>query len=295
MGNVPSEPKQVIPGVVPADRTYRTEKSLTAQKYNHVRALVVGIGYDKTPYKLSGTRNDADAMVNYLIGRFPENLTLIHLNDGPNGLPPTKKNLERAMQFLCSSAPLEAFGSDHVYLPIIESTLLVIYYSGHGSQVRDFNGDESDRLDESLCLLSDDGTQIDNLVDDDINGKYRNMIPSLADVVTIFDCCHSGSSLDLKYQLQGNTFVNVGAKYSPTPYPIYYFGGTIDSLCSYEKNGRGYFTQVLINILNKYKNMNVQTLQLMVKSELAKLVSPNLQSVTFQSGQLISSQQQFPL
>jgi hypothetical protein len=297
MGNAPSEFKQVLSGVTPADKTYRANASLTAKQYSAVRALVIGIGYDKTDYKLAGTRNDAKAVTDYLTRRFPDNLTLLQLNDAkdtPVDRLPTKKNLGQAMRFLCSSAPLDSYGSgDHPALG--ENILLIVYYSGHGSQIDDYGFDERDGADETLCFLSDNCRDIDHLVDDEINDHYRNMIPSSADVVTIFDCCHSGSSLDLKYTLKGNMFVNDGAQYTPTPYPVYYIGGTIDSLCSYEKNGRGYLTQVLIGILTKYKNLTIQTLSLMVKAELAKLISPSLQTVTFGSGQQISSQQQFPL
>lgn len=294
MGNAPSIKNPTLSGVAPADKTYRTERNIVAKKYSAVRALVIGIGYDKTPYKLAGTRNDAEAMANYLSTRFGEILTLVKLNDGGSEIPPTKLNVEQAMKFICSSASLDNYGNTAKYSTIKDNTLLVIYYSGHGSQVKDLNFDENDGKDETLCLLTDRGG-IDNLIDDEINYKYRNMIPVSSDLVVIFDCCHSGSSLDLKYVLKGNTFINAGAKYSETPYPVYYIGGTLDGLCAYEKNGRGYLTQVLISILNKYKNLSLHNISVMLQVELAKLVSPGLQSVTIQSGQLISSQQQFPL
>lgn len=297
MGNVTSEVKPIYTGVAPADRTYRANSDIHAKQYTNVRAVVIGIGYDKTSYKLSGTRNDAEAMANFLTQRFPDNLTLLKLNDAPgasiNTLP-TKKNLDLAMRFLCSSAPVEDYGKED-YAPLRESTLLILYYSGHGSQVIDWDGDERDGEDETLCFLTDDCLDVDNLVDDDINHKYLKMIPALADLVVVFDCCHSGSSLDLRYKLRGNTFVNAGVSYSDTPFQVYYLGGTIDSLCSYEKNGKGYFTEVLISILNKHRNLSLHSLSLMLNAELRKLISPSLQTVAIESGQLISSQQQFPL
>ena len=64
--------------------------------------------------------------------------------------------------------------------------VLLIYYSGHGTQVYDRNGDESDGYDEALFLH--DGP----LVDDDI-GDVLRIVPDGAKVVLMFDSCFSGT------------------------------------------------------------------------------------------------------
>ena len=72
----------------------------------------------------------------------------------------------------------------------IKLTHLIIYYIGHGTQIHDTNGDESDNLDE--CLFFSDG-----LITDDesssIIEKYKQ-----CDKLTLFsDCCHSGTIYDI--------------------------------------------------------------------------------------------------
>jgi len=63
---------------------------------------------------------------------------------------------------------------------------LVVTYSGHGTNVRDYNGDESDGRDEALCMY--DG----NLIDDDIQ-KLIKKLPEGVKLTIISDSCHSGT------------------------------------------------------------------------------------------------------
>jgi len=64
--------------------------------------------------------------------------------------------------------------------------LIVITYSGHGTNVPDQNGDESDGRDEALCLY--DGY----LVDDCIRDMMKGLHPE-ASLTFISDSCHSGT------------------------------------------------------------------------------------------------------
>ena len=50
-----------------------------------------------------------------------------------------------------------------------EGPTLIVWYSGHGSYVRDTNGDEADGVDETLYLY--DG----NLVDDELNNILQGI------------------------------------------------------------------------------------------------------------------------
>jgi len=64
--------------------------------------------------------------------------------------------------------------------------ILLLTYSGHGNQVPDVNGDETDMVDETWCLF--DG----QMIDDEL---YR-MYGALADgvrVLILSDSCHSGT------------------------------------------------------------------------------------------------------
>jgi metacaspase-1 len=68
---------------------------------------------------------------------------------------------------------------------------MVFQFSGHGSQVRDRNGDElKDQMDEILCPadLSWDGGYI---LDDDLGDMFQR-IPEGCLLEVFLDCCHSG-------------------------------------------------------------------------------------------------------
>lgn len=71
--------------------------------------------------------------------------------------------------------------------------IFLLSYSGHGSQVPDFNGDEKlerpeDAVDETLCLF--DG----QLVDDELYALW-SAFPADSRVLAVFDCCHSGTAV----------------------------------------------------------------------------------------------------
>jgi metacaspase-1 len=75
---------------------------------------------------------------------------------------------------------------------------VVFYFSGHGSQVPDFNGDEDDGVDEVLVThdmqrgrKQGKATLLGVVVDDDIDAEIAKN-PS-RNVLMIFDACHSGT------------------------------------------------------------------------------------------------------
>jgi hypothetical protein len=71
--------------------------------------------------------------------------------------------------------------------------ILVFHYSGHGSQVRDRDGDElDDGLDEIICPYDLDW---DNPFTDDDLGSIIQVLPGGVNLTVILDCCHSGTGL----------------------------------------------------------------------------------------------------
>merc|ERR1712032_434042 len=79
-----------------------------------------------------------------------------------------------------------------------EDDYFVLYYSGHGTQVDDEDGDEDEGKDEALCLVSPDG-QISYetlLVDDDFAEHLTDSIDESARIIILTDCCHSGTICD---------------------------------------------------------------------------------------------------
>lgn len=81
---------------------------------------------------------------------------------------------------------------------------LYIHYSGHGSQIQCTTNEETDGFNEVLVPLDyqKNGIIKDNELRDIIVTPLLNKTVKLR---AIFDCCHSGTILDLKYNLQLNT------------------------------------------------------------------------------------------
>ena len=76
---------------------------------------------------------------------------------------------------------------------------LVVFYVGHGTNVRDKNGDENDGYDEAMVF--DDAFVVDDVLIKTLL-KYKND-ESILTLVT--DACHSGSIWDLQSQVEGRT------------------------------------------------------------------------------------------
>ncbi|MFN0196592.1 MAG: caspase domain-containing protein [Planctomycetaceae bacterium] len=69
---------------------------------------------------------------------------------------------------------------------------LVLYYSGHGTQLDDRKPfDEEDELDEALCLYDAKADGSNLLLDDEL-GRWLDDLPAGA-VTILLDCCHAGT------------------------------------------------------------------------------------------------------
>lgn len=75
--------------------------------------------------------------------------------------------------------------------------ILVFHFSGHGSYVKDLDGDEDDGADEVLCLYDMDFNDPDTyLLDDDVR-KLTEDIPAGVYLTIILDQCHAGTATRL--------------------------------------------------------------------------------------------------
>jgi hypothetical protein len=77
---------------------------------------------------------------------------------------------------------------------------LVIYYSGHGTQIQDTTGDEADGMDE--CLVPCDYLENGFITDDIFNNMMWSKLPMNTKVTCIFDCCNSGTIFDLPFRYE---------------------------------------------------------------------------------------------
>ena len=71
----------------------------------------------------------------------------------------------------------------------------MFFYLGHGSQVRDHDGDELDGYDESLLPV--DYETEGRILDDELNVIIVRPLPRGATLHAIIDSCFSGTFLDL--------------------------------------------------------------------------------------------------
>ncbi|MEO0415281.1 MAG: caspase family protein, partial [Verrucomicrobiota bacterium] len=69
---------------------------------------------------------------------------------------------------------------------------VLLYFAGHGTGVKDFDSDEKDGVDEVLMTYDFDPKVADTWFTDDLLFELLQRVPTQR-VITIYDCCHSGS------------------------------------------------------------------------------------------------------
>jgi hypothetical protein len=72
------------------------------------------------------------------------------------------------------------------------TTALTVFYTGHGANIRDRNGDEDDGFDEAMVF--DEGY----IVDDKLVECLKENANGTTRVLLLSDCCHSGSIWDIQ-------------------------------------------------------------------------------------------------
>ena len=70
--------------------------------------------------------------------------------------------------------------------------VVYVHYSGHGSQVQDLNGDESDGLDETIVPQDGRSGDVPDIVDDELDVIFSKLRAKSA--VIVLDSCHSGTA-----------------------------------------------------------------------------------------------------
>ncbi len=147
------------------------------------KALVVGINYPGTSSELRGCVNDADIISDTIINHFGfESSDVARLNDEEA----TTANIKAGLKELVKDA--------------VAGDVLFFHYSGHGSQVYDYSGDEADDMDEIICPIDLDWNE--KIITDDELKEIFDTVPAGVNLTVILDCCNSGSGLDQQNQYQ---------------------------------------------------------------------------------------------
>ncbi|GAB4862002.1 Metacaspase-1 [Ancistrocladus abbreviatus] len=200
-----ADPRSLPPPAAPSSSTvnYAPPPLIPPSPYNHTppgpppsahgrkKAVICGISYRYSRHELKGCINDAKCMRYLLINKFqfpPDSILMLTEEETDPYRIPTKHNLRMALQWLVVGCQ--------------PGDSLVFHYSGHGSQQRNYNGDEVDGYDETLCPL-DFETQ-GMIVDDEINVTIVRPLPPGVKLHAIIDACHSGTVLDLPFLCRMN-------------------------------------------------------------------------------------------
>ncbi len=138
------------------------------------RAVLIGINKYQIPGSdLNGCVNDVKNLSGVLKTYYGfEEKDITTLTD----LQATKKAMQAAIQKLIKSGK--------------KGDVLLLHYSGHGSNVPDDNGDEADTRDEILCPTDLDWN--DPLRDDWLRKTFNKLRKGVS-LTVIMDCCHSGT------------------------------------------------------------------------------------------------------
>lgn len=169
------------------------------------RAFLCGINYIGTGAALNGCINDISNVNNFLVkncGYDAKNIKI--MTDDPKSVTkPTRTNMEAGISWLANNS--------------VAGDTLFFYYSGHGSDIKDTNGDESDGRDNVLVPL--DYTTKGVISDDWLFLNLASRLPAGVTLWSFADCCHSGTMLDLQYNFKCNSVytrgtVKTGIKYN---------------------------------------------------------------------------------
>ncbi|XP_059653313.1 metacaspase-1-like isoform X2 [Cornus florida] len=157
-----------------------------SQAHPRRRALLCGVSYNNRKIKLKGTMNDVGRMRSLLVDQFnfPSDSIFVLAEDlnFPNRIP-TKQNVQKGLKWLVEDCQ--------------SGDSLVFYFSGHGLRQPDFDGDEVDGFDETLCPV--DFKTAGMILDNEINNTIVKPLKEGVTLHAIIDTCHSGTILDLEH------------------------------------------------------------------------------------------------
>ena len=167
------------------------------------RALLIGIdNYKSSEVRpLRGAVNDVRLMRDILIGKFgmvPQNITIL-------------ENEQATHKAIIDTIKSNLIAKSN------KGDVVVLHFSGHGSQMKDVSGDEVDQLDETLVPYDSRTEGVFDISDDEVNGLLKQLTQKTKNVTFVFDSCHSGAAAR-----GGNTVRQIEAdRRTPPPVPAY--------------------------------------------------------------------------
>lgn len=237
------------------------------------KALLVGINYPRTQAELRGCINDVHRMRDLLVQMygFPQSadsmLVLTDDQTNPN-FQPTRANILRAMQWLSQGAQ--------------PGDVLFFHYSGHGAQQEDPSYAEEDGYDETIC--PGDFQRAGMIVDDEIFDSIVAPLPAGVKLTAVMDCCHSGTGLDLPFELKSGQWVEDDNP-CHSQGDVILISGCQDDQCSSDGGGgygrpMGAMTTALCNTLERQPMLTISQLLGELRGELRRGGFEQIPSIT---------------
>jgi hypothetical protein len=221
-------------------------------------ALIVGVGEFANPRipDLEGPSNDAQRMYELLTSdkyfAFPKENVCLLLNADA-----TYDSITQGLQnFLIDDAR--------------KDDVVVIYYAGHGSQIRYVNNDESDGMDETLILhnsrTGESVKAVHDLSDDTLNRYIAKLHKKTQNITVVLDSCNSGSATRSNSQARVRFFepesgapvgdLSSRAQWIPEEMEgLVTLSAAVDGTAALEKDGKGVFTDSLIQVLQQWNGV----------------------------------------
>ncbi len=144
------------------------------------RAVLIGINDYAAPgvSDLRGTHADVATMKSLLINQYGVAASDIHVLLDANA---THRKIVGAIQ-------------ERLIAPSAAGDVAVLYYSGHGSQMRDKSNDEADGWDETLVAHDSRLPNVFDVSDDELNALLSRLAAKTPNITVILDSCHSGTA-----------------------------------------------------------------------------------------------------
>ena len=162
--------------------------STTDKHQPQSRKLALLVGIDKYQHRhignLNGAVNDVHSMKRLLVERF--------------GFPDDNQHLRVLTNSDATRKAILTGIEEHLIAKADSDSIVVFHYSGHGSYLRDEQGEETDGRDETI--VPHDSGHIDpypnrDITDDELNALLHKLADKTPHVTFIFDSCHSGSAI----------------------------------------------------------------------------------------------------
>ncbi len=206
-------------------------------------ALIIGINAYQDANTLSWCINDANGMEDALINNGWEKDQITKLLD----TNATKEHIKTELTDIINKTT----SNDYI----------LVFYSGHGTQIPDTNGDETDGYDEAIVPVDFNGDISSLIIDDDLGEIFSHSKTQKG--VFIFDSCFSGGFINKSLTNSGlkvRSLTNAKAVGDPTSQDLDIYNIPVLTASSYNEEAyedssleHGVFTY---SILKGFENMN---------------------------------------